>query len=181
MSAPLIPYGRQNISEEDIAAVVEVLRSPWLTQGPSVPAFEKALAAAVGARHAVAVNSATSALHLSCLALGLCPGDRLWTSPITFVASANCGRYCGAEIDFVDIDPVTGLLSLEALERKLVQAAESGTLPKIDRSCSFGWYKLSDAGTRLTRASLRHPHCRRWQPCRRRQLSRGACWGLCSQ
>jgi UDP-4-amino-4,6-dideoxy-N-acetyl-beta-L-altrosamine transaminase len=131
MPAPLIPYGRQTISEADIAAVVEVLRSPWLTQGPAVPAFEQALAAALGARHVVAVNSATSALHLACLALGLGPGDRLWTSPITFVASANCGRYCGAEVDFVDIDPATGLLCMEALQRKLLQAADSGTLPKL--------------------------------------------------
>ena len=93
---PFLPYGRQTITEADIAAVVEVLRSPFITQGPAVPAFEQAVAAKVGARHGVAVNSATSALHLACLALGLGPGDRLWTSPITFVASANCGRYCGA-------------------------------------------------------------------------------------
>ena len=131
MPAPLIPYGRQTISEADIAAVVEVLRSPWLTQGPAVPAFEQALAAAVEAGHAVAVNSATSALHLGCLALGLGPGDRLWTSPITFVASANCARYCGAAVDFVDIDPATGLLCLEALERKLDQAARDQALPKV--------------------------------------------------
>ena len=131
MRAPLIPYGRQTISDADIAAVVEVLRSPWLTQGPAVPAFEQALAAAVGAGHAVAVNSATSALHLACLALGLGPGDRLWTSPITFVASANCARYCGAAVDFVDIDPATGLLCLEALERKLEQAVRDQALPKV--------------------------------------------------
>ena len=131
MPVPSIPYGRQTISEADIAAVVQVLRSPWLTQGPAVPAFEQALAAVVGARHVVAVNSATSALHLACLALGLSPGYRLWTSPITFVASANCGRYCGAAVDFVDIDPATGLLCLEALERKLQQAAATGTLPKL--------------------------------------------------
>jgi UDP-4-amino-4,6-dideoxy-N-acetyl-beta-L-altrosamine transaminase len=131
MPAPLIPYGRQTISEADIAAVVEVLRSPWLTQGPAVPAFEQALTAAVGAGHAVAVNSATSALHLACLALGLGPGDLLWTSPITFVASANCGRYCGASVDFVDIDPATGLLCLEALESKLADAARHHRLPKL--------------------------------------------------
>ena len=131
MSVPSIPYGRQTISEADISAVVDVLRGPWLTQGPAVPAFERALATAVQARHVVAVNSATSALHLACLALGLGPGDRLWTSPITFVASANCARYCGAEVDFVDIDPNTGLLSLEALQKKLIYAADNGTLPKI--------------------------------------------------
>ena len=128
---PFIPYGRQTISEDDIAAVVEVLRSPFLTQGPAVPAFEKAVAAKVGARHGVAVNSATSALHIACLALGLGPGDRLWTSPITFVASANCGRYCGAVVDFVDIEPNTGLMSVLALEAKLERAEREGTLPKV--------------------------------------------------
>jgi UDP-4-amino-4,6-dideoxy-N-acetyl-beta-L-altrosamine transaminase len=126
-----IPYGRQTISEADIAAVVEVLRSPFLTQGPVVPAFEQAVAAKVCARHGVAVNSATSALHIACLALGLGPGDRLWTSPITFVASANCGRYCGAEVDFVDIDIATGLMSIEALATKLDQAERTDTLPKV--------------------------------------------------
>jgi UDP-4-amino-4,6-dideoxy-N-acetyl-beta-L-altrosamine transaminase len=126
-----IPYGRQTISEADIAAVVEVLRSTFLTQGPAVPAFEQALAAKVGARHAVAVNSATSALHIACLALGLGPGDWLWTSPITFVASANCGRYCGAQVDFVDIDASTGLMSVEALAEKLEQAERVGRLPKV--------------------------------------------------
>ena len=128
---PLLPYGRQTITEADIAAVVAVLRSPFLTQGPAVPAFEQALAQRVGARHAIAVNSATSALHLACLALGLGPGDRLWTTPITFVASANCGRYCGADVDFVDIDAATGLISVEALAVKLRQAAEAGCLPKV--------------------------------------------------
>jgi UDP-4-amino-4,6-dideoxy-N-acetyl-beta-L-altrosamine transaminase len=128
---PFLPYGRQTISEADIAAVVEVLRSPFLTQGPAVPAFEQAVAAKVGARHGVAVNSATSALHIACLALGLGPGDRLWTSPITFVASANCGRYCGAEVDFVDIKPSTGLMSVEALAAKLEQAELTGKLPKV--------------------------------------------------
>lgn len=130
-SQTFIPYGRQTIAEADIAAVEAVLRGPYLTQGPAIPAFEDAVAARVAARHAVAVNSATSALHLGCLALGLTPGDRLWTTPITFVASANCGRYCGAEIDFVDIDPATALMSVGALERKLKQAAMSGTLPKV--------------------------------------------------
>ena len=126
-----IPYGRQSISEADIAAVVEVLRSPFLTQGPVVPAFEQAVAAKVGASYGVAVNSATSALHIACLALGLGPGDWLWTSPITFVASANCGRYCGASVDFVDIDAKTGLMSVEALAVKLEQADRLGTLPKV--------------------------------------------------
>jgi len=128
---PFLPYGRQTISEADIAAVVEVLRSPFLTQGPAVPAFEQAVAAKVGAHHGVAVNSATSALHIACLALGLGPGDRLWTSPITFVASANCGRYCGAEVDFVDIDPATALMSVAALAAKLEQSERDGTLPKV--------------------------------------------------
>ena len=129
--AAFLPYGRQTITEADIAAVVDVLRSPYLTQGPAVPAFEQALTQAVGARYGVAVNSATSALHIACLALGLGPGDRLWTTPITFVASANCGRYCGAEVDFVDIDPATGLISLDALERKLQQAEREDRLPKV--------------------------------------------------
>ena len=128
---PFIPYGRQTITEADIAAVVEVLRSPFLTQGPAVPAFEQAVAAKVGARYGVAVNSATSALHIACIALGLGPGDRLWTSPITFVASANCGRYCGATVDFVDIEPATGLMSVAALHTKLEQAERDGTLPKV--------------------------------------------------
>jgi len=130
---PFLPYGRQTISEADIAAVVEVLRNPFLTQGPAVIAFEQAVAAKVGARHGVAVNSATSALHIACLALGLGPGpgDWLWTSPITFVASANCGRYCGAKVDFVDIEPATGLMSVAALQAKLEQAERNGTLPKV--------------------------------------------------
>jgi UDP-4-amino-4,6-dideoxy-N-acetyl-beta-L-altrosamine transaminase len=128
---PFIPYGRQTITEADIAAVEAVLRGPFLTQGPAVPAFEEAVAARVTARYAVAANSATSALHLACRALGLSPGDRLWTTPITFVASANCGRYCGAEVDFVDIDPSTALMSVAALEQKLEQASRSGTLPQV--------------------------------------------------
>lgn len=127
----MIPYGRQDITEADIDAVVEVLRSDFLTQGPAVPRFERSVAAHVGARHAVAVNSATSALHLACLALGLGPGDRLWTTPITFVASANCGLYCGAQVDFVDIDPRTYNLCPRALEHKLEQAEKNGRLPKI--------------------------------------------------
>ena len=127
----MIPYGRQEITAEDIDAVVAVLKSDFLTQGPTVPAFEKAVASYCSAGHAVAVNSATSALHIACLALGLGPGDILWTSPITFVASANCALYCGAEVDFVDIDSKTYNLSSERLEEKLKKAAESGKLPKI--------------------------------------------------
>lgn len=127
----MIPYGRQNISEEDIQAVVEVLRSDFVTQGPVVPEFERAVAAYCGANHAVAVNSATSALHIACLALGVGPGDSVWTSPITFVASANCARYCGADVDFVDIDPLTYNLSVPRLAEKLEQARESDCLPKV--------------------------------------------------
>lgn len=127
----MIPYGRQDISEEDIAAVVAVLRSDYLTQGPLVPAFEALVARHVGAAHAVAVNSATSALHVACMALGLGPGDVLWTVPNTFVASANCALYCGASVDFVDIDPDTYVMSVPALEAKLTQAKAAGRLPKV--------------------------------------------------
>lgn len=126
-----IPYGRQNISQADIDAVVEVLKSPFLTQGPAIERFEKIVAQYSGAKFAVAVTNATAALHISCQALGLGKGDRLWTSPNTFVASANCGLYCGAEIDFVDIDPNTYTLCISQLEKKLDQAAAHGTLPKI--------------------------------------------------
>lgn len=127
----MIPYGRQDISQADIDAVCEVLRSDFLTQGPVVSRFEDALADVCGAQHAVAANSATSALHLACLALGLAPGDSLWTVPNTFVASANCGRYCGANVDFVDIDPLTWNMSPLALRDKLVRARREGALPKI--------------------------------------------------
>ena len=127
----MIPYGRQSISEEDIAAVVAVLRSDFLTQGPVVPTFEQAVANHCGSAQAVAVNSATSALHIACLALGLGPGDWLWTSPITFVASANCGFYCGAQVDFVDIDARTYNMCPEALARKLELAEKQGRLPKV--------------------------------------------------
>lgn len=127
----VIPYGRQQVSESDIQAVVDVLRSDYLTQGPVVPAFEKALAEYCGARDAVAVNSATSALHIACLALGVGPGDWLWTSPITFVASANCALYCGAQVDFVDIDPRTYCLSVERLAEKLERAERDRRLPKV--------------------------------------------------
>lgn len=126
-----IPYGRQDISQTDIDAVTEVLRSDFLTQGPAIPRFETALATYCGARHALAMNSATSALHVACMALGLGQGYRLWTSPNTFVASANCALYCGAEVDFVDIDPRTYNLSVPALAAKLEQAKAENRLPKI--------------------------------------------------
>jgi UDP-4-amino-4,6-dideoxy-N-acetyl-beta-L-altrosamine transaminase len=126
-----IPYGRQDINQADIDAVVAVLRSDFLTQGPVVPAFEQAVANYCGAQHAVAVNSATSALHIACLALGVGPGDLVWTTPITFVASANCALYCGASVDFVDIDPRSYNLSLESLADKLALAKTAGRLPKV--------------------------------------------------
>lgn len=158
----IIPYGRQSISEEDIQSVVAVLRSDYLTQGSVVPQFEQAVAEYVGANYAVAVNSGTSALHIACLALGLGKGDYLWTSPITFVASANCGLYCGAKVDFVDIDADTFNLSVEALEIKLKAAEKKGVLPKIiipvhfaGQSCDmqaiyalslrYGFYIIEDA------------------------------------
>lgn len=127
----MIPYGRQDITRDDIDAVVAVLQSDFLTQGPKVPLFEQSVATHVGGTHAVAVNSATSALHIACLALGLGPGDWLWTTPVTFVASANCGLYCGAQVDFVDIDPRTYNLCPLALEAKLVAAEKVGKLPKV--------------------------------------------------
>jgi UDP-4-amino-4,6-dideoxy-N-acetyl-beta-L-altrosamine transaminase len=127
----IIPYGRQDISNEDVDAVIGVLTSDYLTQGPAVPRFERMVAEYCGVDHAVAVNSATSALHVACLALGLGPGDYLWTSPITFVASANCALYCGAKVDFVDIDPLTSNLCAKALERKLAVAEREGHLPKV--------------------------------------------------
>lgn len=127
----MIPYGRQDITEADIESVVSVLRSDFLTQGPHVPRFEQGVAKHVGARHALAVNSATSALHIACLALGLGSGDWLWTTPITFVASANCGLYCGAQVDFVDIDPRTYNLCPKALAAKLESAEREGRLPKV--------------------------------------------------
>lgn len=127
----MIPYGRQDIDQSDIDAVVEVLRSDFLTQGPMLPRFESVVANYCGARHAVAVNSGTSALHIACLALDVGPGDLVWTSPITFVASANCARYCGAQVGWVDIDPDTYNLSPVALERKLIEADAEGRLPKV--------------------------------------------------
>lgn len=127
----MIPYGKQDISDQDIDAIIEVLKSDFLTQGPKVPLFESRLATKVGAKHAIAVNSATSALHIACMALELGKGDWLWTSPITFVASANCGLYCGAQVDFVDIDPVSYNICPKALEEKLKVAEREGRLPKV--------------------------------------------------
>lgn len=127
----MIPYGRQSISEDDIAAVEAVLRSDFLTQGPAIERFERSVADYCGARYAVAVANATAALHIACLALGLKPGKRLWTSPNTFVASANCGRYCGADVDFVDIDPLTYNMSFEKLAEKLALAERKGGIPDV--------------------------------------------------
>ena len=127
----MIPYGRQDISQDDIDAVVAVLKSDFLTQGPAVPAFEAALCALTEAPHAIAVSSATAALHIACLALEVGPGDRVWTSPNSFVASANCAVYCGADVDFVDIDPKTLNLCPQALAEKLALAAPAGQLPKV--------------------------------------------------
>lgn len=127
----MIPYGKQDINQADIDAVLGVLKSDFLTQGPIVPRFEEAVANHVDANHALAVNSATSALHIACLALGLGRGDWLWTTPVTFVASANCGLYCGARVDFVDIDPKTYNLCPVALKAKLEQAKNENRLPKV--------------------------------------------------
>jgi len=127
----MIPYGKQDINQADIDSVVDVLQSDFLTQGPQVPLFEKKVSDYCGSEYGVAVNSATSALHIACLALGLGKGDWLWTSPNSFVASANCGLYCGAQVDFVDINPLTYNLSPEELEKKLIQAKQDNKLPKI--------------------------------------------------
>ncbi|AMA08231.1 UDP-4-amino-4,6-dideoxy-N-acetyl-beta-L-altrosamine transaminase [Picosynechococcus sp. PCC 73109] len=126
-----IPYGRQDINQADIDAVIEVLRSDWLTQGPMIERFEQTVADYCGAKYAVAVSSATAGLHLACLAAGLGEGSYFWTSPITFVASANCGLYCGAQVDFVDIDPRTYNMSVDCLEEKLIEAEKTGKLPKL--------------------------------------------------
>ena len=131
MRIVVIPYGKQDISQQDIDSVLDVLNSDFLTQGPQVPAFENALVEHTGANYALAVNSATSALHIACLALGLGQDDWLWTSPVTFVASANCGLYCGAKVDFVDIDPDTYNMSPKRLEDKLIKAKAEGKLPKV--------------------------------------------------
>ena len=145
----MIPYGRQSIDQDDVDAVAAVLRSDFLTQGPAVPAFEDAIAQYCGAPHALAFNSATSALHGACFAVGLQPGDRLWTSPNTFVASANAARYCGAEVDFVDIDYDTGNMSVAALEKKLAGAA--GKLPKALMVVHYSGYSCDmEAIRRIT-------------------------------
>ncbi|WEZ87293.1 UDP-4-amino-4,6-dideoxy-N-acetyl-beta-L-altrosamine transaminase [Pseudomonas sp. NyZ480] len=133
----MIPYGRQNIDQADVAAVVEVLQSDWLTQGPLIERFEQAIAQRCAAGYAVAVCNATAGLHLACLAAGLGDGDYLWTSPISFVASANCGRYCGASVDFVDIDPYTWTIDAGALAVKLEQAARERRLPKVVVAVAF--------------------------------------------
>ena len=127
----MIPYGRQNISQEDINSVVDVLKSDFLTQGNVVPNFEAKIQEYCNVSNAVAVNSATSGLHIACLALGVKHGDIVWTSPISFVASANCALYCGASIDFIDIDPLSYNLNIDALTKKLEIAKENGTLPKV--------------------------------------------------
>ncbi|MEO3865802.1 UDP-4-amino-4,6-dideoxy-N-acetyl-beta-L-altrosamine transaminase [Rheinheimera fenheensis] len=127
----MIPYGRQHITQADIDAVTEVLQSDFLTQGPAVPAFEQRLAELTSAKYAVAVNSATSALHIACLALGIGPGSRVWASPISFVASANCARYCGADIDFVDVEPDSGNMAVDKLRQKLEAARSSDSLPQL--------------------------------------------------
>jgi len=134
----VIPYGRQDITQADIDAVSSVLRSDFITQGPMIPRFEQAVVERVGAAHGVAVNSATSALHVACAAFGLGPGDLLWTVPNTFVASANCARYCGADVDFVDIDPFTWNLSVPALKEKLGEARRAGRLPSVIVPVHFG-------------------------------------------
>ena len=131
MANKVIPYGKQSISQDDINAVIDVLKSDWLTQGPAVPAFESAIAEYCGAHYACATNSATSALHIACLALDVGKGDIVWTSPISFVASSNCALYCGAEVDFVDIDLETGNMSVAALKEKLTLAKQSQRLPKV--------------------------------------------------
>jgi UDP-4-amino-4,6-dideoxy-N-acetyl-beta-L-altrosamine transaminase len=127
----MIPYGRQEVTKEDIKSVIEVLESDFLTQGPAVPQFEKKISKLTSVKYSVAVNSATSGLHIACLALGLGPGDILWTSAITFVASANCALHCGAKVDFIDVDPDTALMSIDHLRLKLIEAKKSGTIPKI--------------------------------------------------
>lgn len=145
----MIPYGRQTITEEDIEAVISALKSDFLTQGPQTPLFESVVAEKVGASHALAANSATAALHIACMALQLGPGDWLWTSPNTFVASANCAIYCGASVDFVDIDPRTYNICPQMLEAKLVEAESLGTLPKVVVPVHFAGQPCDMAAIRL--------------------------------
>ncbi len=170
----MIPYGRQEILQQDIDAVVEVLLSTWLTQGPAVPAFEKAVTELCHVEHAIAVNSATSALHIACLALAVGPNDRVWTSPNSFVASANCARYCGATVDFVDIEEDTGNMSVAALREKLAESAKSNTLPKVvipvhfagqpcdmaeikQLSIEYGFFIIEDASHAIGASYQQHP------------------------
>ncbi len=175
MTTPFsIPYGRQSINQADIDAVVAVLKSPWLTQGPTIERFEKALAQRCQAEFAVAVCNATAALHIACLAAGLGQGDLLWTTPNTFVASANCGRYCGADVDFVDIDPDTWNLDAGLLAKKLEAAELAGRLPKVvvavafsGQSCDlqtiaalagrYGFTLIEDASHAVGASYLGHP------------------------
>lgn len=175
----MIPYGRQDIDQADIEAVVNVLRSDFLTQGPVVPAFENAVAEYCNAQYAVAVNSATSALHLACVALNIGPGDKVWTTPLTFVASANCALYCGASIDFVDVDPNTYNLCTTRLAEKLEAAEQAGALPKVvipvhltgqpcdmkaihDLSLRYGFKVIEDASHAIGGKYLNEPigNCR---------------------
>jgi len=141
-STKFIPYGKHDISRDDISAVVEVLKSDFLTQGPAIKAFEDSIVKYTGAKYAVAVNSNTSGLHISCIALGLSKGDILWTSPNTFVASANCGRFCGADVDFVDIDLQTFNISITALKEKLYKAKKSWNATQNFNPCTYVWYFL---------------------------------------
>ena len=138
----MIPYARQNISKEDINFVKKILKSEYLTSGPATLRFEKKVAKYCSSKFAIATNSGTSALHISCLSLNLKKGDYVWTSPISFVASANCAVYCGAKIDFVDIDPFTFNISIDALEKKLIIAKKKGQITKNFNSCSFRWIVL---------------------------------------
>tara|TARA_Y100000589_G_scaffold305927_1_gene320270 strand:+ start:10812 stop:11981 length:1170 start_codon:yes stop_codon:yes gene_type:complete len=131
MNSKFIPYGRQDIDDEDINNVVKVLKSDFITQGPTVPLFENLLSKYTHGKYSFCLNSATSALHLACLSLGLKKGDIVWTSPISFVASANCALYCGAKVDFIDIDPFSYNMSVKKLEEKLINAKKEGDLPKI--------------------------------------------------
>ncbi len=170
----MIPYGKQEITSADIEAVCEVLKSDFLTQGPKVPEFERVLTSYCKAEFGVAVNSGTSALHLACLALGVGPGDLVWTTPVTFVASANCALYCGADIDFVDIDPLTYNISTDQLQKKLQDAAQKGRLPRVviavhlcgqpcemrvirDLAKRYGFAVIEDASHALGGKYLDHP------------------------
>ena len=168
----MIPYGRHEIIESDIEAVVDALRSDFITQGTKVGEFEKSVTNYVGAKFGVAVNSATSALHLACMALGLSRDDWLWSSPISFVASANCGLYCGARIDFVDIDEKTITMCTTALKNKLAEAKRKNRLPKVvipvhmsGQSCDmaeihklskiYGFYIIEDASHAIGAITIR--------------------------